>query len=247
MSRSVRSASAVAVQARSPVTPPRALEIERKPALAAQVTERLREAIVFGQLHLGEAISEDRLATMLGVSRTPVREALGALQLQGLISILPQRGSFVFQPTEQDVAELCEFRAMVEIHALRLAHARQRAATIAGLTAAQQAIEAADVSGDITAAARSDAAFHNTLFAHCGNQILVQSYSLASGRVGAITFVARGSRSSRKASNAGHWAVIKAFEAGDLPTAEAILTEHILNMRAHFVEAMRLPATAITD
>src|SRR6185503_16160600 len=85
-----------------------AIAARRAPALASLVEERLRDAIMYGALGLGEAISEDRLATMLGVSRTPVREALTALQLQGLVVIQPQRGSFVFEPTERDLAEICE-------------------------------------------------------------------------------------------------------------------------------------------
>ena len=92
--------------------------------LAVQLADRLREAVMRGDFTLGEALSELKLAAAFGVSRTPVREALTTLQREGLIDIRPQSGSFVFLPSEEDVAELAEFRSMVEVQALRLACAR---------------------------------------------------------------------------------------------------------------------------
>ncbi|MGA1289343.1 MAG: GntR family transcriptional regulator, partial [Rubrivivax sp.] len=83
--------------------------------LAVQLADRLREAIMRGDFTLGEALSELKLASAFGVSRTPVREALTTLQREGLIDIRPQSGSFVFLPSEEDVAELAEFRSMVEV------------------------------------------------------------------------------------------------------------------------------------
>lgn len=222
-----------------------ALDVERRPALAAIVTERLRDAIVFGQLKLGEGVSEDRLATLLNVSRTPVREALTALQLQGLIAIQPQRGSYVFQPDEQDVAELCAFRLMLEVQALQLAHRRDARAVLGSLETTQDAMERAEAIGDSLAAARADAAFHNALFTHCGNRFLVQSYALVAGRIGAVRYFARGSAGSRSASGAGHRSIIAAVAEGDLANAEAVLTEHVMNMRVHFAEAKRGTLVAV--
>ena len=85
----------------------------RRPArsLTTQVTEVIRDAIIDGRFPLGEALSELKLAAAFKVSRTPVREALTALQSQGLIEIRPQSGSFVFMPSDEDVGELAEFGA----------------------------------------------------------------------------------------------------------------------------------------
>jgi len=222
-------------------SPPRlgALVLERKPALAALVTGRIREAIMFGELDLGEAVSEDRLATMLGVSRTPVREALTALQLQGLIAIQPQRGSFVFQPTEADVEQLCELRSLLELGALRLAQARKHSATLQRLQAAEADMEAAEGSGDDRAAARADAEFHEALFANSGNRFLVQSYALVSGPIGAIRYFARKAQGSRKSTAREHRAIIKAFAKSDLAAATTMLSSHIADMRTRFREAVR--------
>ena len=99
-------------------------------SLAAQVSARLREAIIDGRFALGEMISEEALATSFGVSRTPVREALSQLQSLGLVQVRPQRGSYVFAPTGEDIAALCEFRLVMEPCAARLAWAHDRQGTL---------------------------------------------------------------------------------------------------------------------
>jgi DNA-binding GntR family transcriptional regulator len=214
------------------------IAVIRQPLLAVRVEEELREAIMYGGLKLGEAVSEDRLATMLGVSRTPVREALSALALQGLIEIKPQRGSFVFQPSIPDVAELCEYRAIVEGQAMRLAHRRAAEATRLALKAADDAQSRAEDAGDVVAAAKADAAFHITFISHCGNSLLEQAYKLVSGRIGAIRFTARGAVSSRAISSKDHRAIVRAFAKGDLDTAESVLNGHIMRMQPHFAELL---------
>ncbi len=209
----------------------------RAPALAGLVEERLRDAIMYGELGLGEAISEDRLATMLGVSRTPVREALTALQLQGLVVIQPQRGSFVFVPTAKELAEICEYRMFIESHAMALAAKRASRETIAAMRAAQAEMDGAEATGDLAAAARADAAFHNAFLEHCGNRLLVQAYTLVSGRVGAIRFLARRSSGTKSHASRQHRAIIAALRAGDLAEAGSVLSVHIMNMQVHFAEA----------
>lgn len=98
--------------------------LERPRSLTATVADRLRQAIIDAELPLGGELSEVGLAAKLGVSRTPVREALALLQLQGMVTILPQKESHVFLPTEEDVVELCEYRIVLESRATAFAVAR---------------------------------------------------------------------------------------------------------------------------
>src|SRR5919204_2437086 len=83
--------------------------IERPKSLAETVLAHLRSSIVHGDLELGQPLSERQLADELGVSKTPVREALAQLRNEGLVLIYPQRGAFVFTLSAREVAELCEF------------------------------------------------------------------------------------------------------------------------------------------
>ena len=216
-----------------------AIAVERRPALATIVADRIRDAIVFGELGLGEAVSEERLAAMLGVSRTPVREALTLLQLQGLIDIRPQRGSFVFQPTQADIEELCQFRALVEVGALRMAYQNNRIAMLSDLQAAQDVLNAAESADDWVAAARADAEFHAAFFRHSGNRVLVQAYDLISGRIGAARFFTRRSELSKRRVGMEHRTIMKAISRGDVEAATAALTAHIIAMPGRFVEAQK--------
>lgn len=215
----------------------RATSATKSDSLTARVTERLRRAILDAEFQLGEALSEDKLATALGVSRTPVREALTLLQQQGLIDIQPQRGSFVFLPSTNDLSELCQYRRLIEVEALRLCHAQRHEETLAALRSASTAMESARRAKDHIASARADGAFHDALLDNCMNHYLVEAYRLASGKVAAL----RAHRSSTvisKDANEEHQAIIDALAANDLPTAEVTLATHILRMRERYAAAI---------
>lgn len=197
-------------------------------SLTARVTERLRRAILDAEFGLGEALSEDKLAAALGVSRTPVRDSLTALQIQGLIDIKPQRGSFVFLPTAQDVAELCEIRSILEVQALRLSVARHKEAALERLRKGVEDMEAARAAGDYLAVAHADTDFHAALVENSGNRYLVESYRLASGQVVALrSHVLLAEGNIRTQAVLEHKAIIAAIENGNLTEAESILGMHI--------------------
>src|SRR4029453_15916741 len=101
-------------------------QLERPQSLTAMAVDAIRRAIVGGDLGLGEQLSEGVLARTLGISKTPVREALQQLRNEGLVRIIPQTGSFVFTMSAHEVLELCELRLALEEAALRFAIERNR-------------------------------------------------------------------------------------------------------------------------
>jgi DNA-binding GntR family transcriptional regulator len=210
-------------------------------SLGIQVTERIRAAIQDGEFKLGEALSELKLAAALGVSRTPVREALNVLQLQGLIEIRPQAGSFVFMPSEEDVGEICVFRRLMETNALRLSFARRREETLIQLRNAVEAMERAQDAGDRLAMARADTAFHQCIAENSGNVYLINAYALISGRIAALrTYnVINSDPLRRSKAMTEHRAMVAALAKGDLERAEVILDEHVSRMRIVFLAARR--------
>ncbi|MCC6870088.1 MAG: GntR family transcriptional regulator [Burkholderiales bacterium] len=202
---------------------------------AAQIADEIREAIMDGRLALGEALSEVRLAEAFDVSRAPIRDALTKLQIEGVIDVRPQAGSFVFTPTDDDVVAMVEFRALLETTALRLCFARQRDAALRGMRAAADDMERARNADDRLAVARADTAFHWAMVGHCGNDYLADSYRLISGRVGALrTHNLLAADTVRKGSLAEHRSLIAAVARGNLARAETILTEHIGRMRQRY-------------
>ena len=96
-----------------PKTPPRK-------SLVPTIADKIRAAIVDAELDFGENLSEDTLASAFEVSRTPVREALNLLQMEGLVIIVPKSGTYVFTPTLEDIAELCDYRVGLEKQAIAL-------------------------------------------------------------------------------------------------------------------------------
>ena len=101
-------------------------EINRPQSLKEIAAERIREAIVEGRLKMGESLSENFLAQNLQVSKTPIREALSLLNMEGLVNIVPQKGTFVFSMEKPEIIELCELRFALESLALRYSHERNR-------------------------------------------------------------------------------------------------------------------------
>ena len=204
-------------------------------SLTSLVTERIRDAIVDGRFGLGEALSELKLAAALNVSRTPVRDALTALQLQGLIDVRPQSGSFVFMPAEEDVAELAEFRRVLEVTALRLCFARRRDEALREMRREADAMERARDADDRLGVARADTAFHQAIAENSANEYLIAAYRLVSGRVAALrTHNLMSADTIRNRSLGEHRAVIAAFAKGDLGRAETVLEQHIWRMRLRF-------------
>ena len=207
----------------------RDLPPDRSKSLRVRVTERLRRAILDGEFPLGQPLSEDKLAKAFGVSRTPVRNAITSLQLQGLIEVQPQRGSFVFLPSEEDIAKLCEFREMIEIRALTLCYEERQDATLAQMKRANVDIELATEKNDRLAFTRADGELHDVLFENCQNKYLIDAYKLVSSQVAALRGHSRVT-DMRRAMNE-HKAIIEAMANDDLPRAQQVLSQHILKMR----------------
>ena len=119
------------------------MKIARPKSLTELVGEELRARIVDGRLRLGAALSENALAAELGLSKTPVREALLQLKLERVVEVLPQRGTYVFRLAADQLAPISELRDVLEVAGLKAAMARNRPELIARLT------EITDDSNDI--------------------------------------------------------------------------------------------------
>ena len=204
------------------------MSIKRPKTLTDMVTNRLRQAIVDGELAFGTMVSEDALAAAFDVSRTPVREALSQLQLQGLIVIAPQRGSFVFTPDEDDIAEVCEYRKMLESRAATLSMERDAEGTVAALERTVQAMDDAFREDAPKQFGRADTEFHAVLFRQCGNRYLRDAYNLASGKFAALsTNLTRPFLDERQVSYGEHKAMIEHLKRRDIAAFEAALFSHI--------------------
>ena len=82
-------------------------------SLTETVTNLLRNSIMTGDLSLGQPVSEVMLSKKYNVGKTPARESLFKLKQEGIVNIIPQKGSFIYDPSPQDVIDLCNFRAYI--------------------------------------------------------------------------------------------------------------------------------------
>ncbi|MEE8275784.1 MAG: GntR family transcriptional regulator, partial [Alphaproteobacteria bacterium] len=151
-------------------------QLQRSKSLTEQAVEEIRARIVRGDFELGAPLSENTLAAELGVSKTPVREALLHLKSEGLVSIQPQRGSFVFNMSSAEVLELGELRETLELAALRLAADRDARGLADELRAIVANMRLALDRNDVISYRTLDADLHRAFFEHAGNRYLLASY-----------------------------------------------------------------------
>lgn len=138
------------------------------------VFKTLREAILKGNLAPGERLMEIQLANQLGVSRTPIREAIRKLELEGLVVMIPRRGAEVARITEKDLRDVLEVRASLEELAIGLACERITDEEIGELRRALENFREVLREGDVTKIAESDVDFHDIIFSATQNARLIQ-------------------------------------------------------------------------
>ena len=200
-------------------------QIKRQKTLTEQAADAIRARIVSGEFHFGEALSEIALATELGVSKTPVREAFLQLKNEGLVEILPQRGTFVFQMTGEQLRQLVEMRELLETASLRFS---MRNGTFLGdrLDAIVGRMTDAVEKRDPAAYRRHDADFHQAIISGSGNAFIESAYSIIAFRVQALR-----NRLSLEAQNwrsfEGHKDVARHVRENNVEAAQAKLLEHI--------------------
>lgn len=138
------------------------------------VFNTLRQAILKGELEPGERLMEIQLADRLGVSRTPIREAIRKLELEGLVLMIPRKGAEVARISEKNLREVLEVRRSLEELAAELTCQRMDDEGIAELEEAQKAFCNAIREGDLMNIAETDEHYHNVIYRGTGNSRLVQ-------------------------------------------------------------------------
>ncbi len=141
------------------------------------VFQTLRKGILRGELQPGERLMEVQLANRLGVSRTPVREAIRMLELEGLVINLPHRGAQVARITAKDLQDVLEMREGLEEMAVKFACERMTDEENEELYEASRVFEKHAADEDITALAEADEAFHAIIYRATRNRRLMQLIS----------------------------------------------------------------------
>ncbi len=150
------------------------LEADTSLPLRDVVFQTLRNAILRGDLEPGERLMEIRLAGKLGVSRTPIREAIRMLELEGLVVMVPRRGAQVASMSEENLRDVMEVRESLEELAVELACIRMTEEDLEKLRAAEEDFRAALEEGNSIRIADSDEHYHEVIYRATGNHRLLQ-------------------------------------------------------------------------
>lgn len=147
------------------------------------VFNTLRQGILTGELKPGERLMEIHLAEKLGVSRTPIREAIRMLELEGLVTMIPRKGAEVAKISEDDLKDVLEVRKVLESLATRLACERITDEQKELLKKAAEEFVQSTKSGDATTIAMADVKFHDEIINASGNKRLAQMINNLAERI----------------------------------------------------------------
>jgi DNA-binding GntR family transcriptional regulator len=192
-----------------------------------QVRERLREDVLSGELAPGTVLGEASLARSFGVSRGPIREALGRLASEGLVTITPRRGAVVTELTRDEFVDAYQVREALETLAIRLAVPRLEESELARLRELHEEMIEHAKRGEVNAFFEANAAFHDLFVSASQNQKLLEVYRLLMDQMGRYLARSLALRGSLEKSVAEHSAILEAVEARDGDRATRLLAEHI--------------------
>ncbi len=207
---------------------PKAVPIDR-PSLHDEVVDRVREMILDGELPPGGRVHEHALCKLLGVSRTPLREAFKVLASEGLLELRPNRGATVTRLTGEGVEEMFEVMGALEALAGELACRRIGDDAIAMIRAVHYEMLAEHARGDLGAYFRLNQDIHRRIVEAADNATLAATVNGLAARIRRARYQANLSRERWDRAVAEHGDILAALEARDGPRLAALLKQHLRN------------------
>jgi len=200
--------------------------------LHVQVAERLRILIDSGELTPGTRLNEIELCNTMGVSRTPLREAIRSLATEGLIELQPNRGAIVSIVSQADVTEILPIMASLEGLGGRLAAMHMDQSKIAQVRKIHNQMISHYKNNEVAEYFETNRLIHELITEGSGNQTLVDTINSLSAKVRRARFTAQMTQESWDKAVSEHEEMIAALEAQDPDRLEAILVQHIETKRA---------------
>jgi DNA-binding GntR family transcriptional regulator len=200
--------------------------------LHVQVAERLRVLIDSGELAPGTRLNEIELCNTMGVSRTPLREAIRSLATEGLIELQPNRGAIVSIVSQEDVTEILPIMASLEGLGGRLAAMHMDQSKIAQVRKIHDQMISHYKNNEVAEYFETNRLIHELITEGSGNQTLVDTINSLSAKVRRARFTAQMTQESWDKAVSEHEEMIAALEAQDPDRLEAILVQHIETKRA---------------
>lgn len=206
--------------------------LRKRESLRDSVSNALRAAIVSGSMEPGVVYSAPTLAGMLGVSPTPVREAMLDLVREGMVEPLPNKGYRVTEVSDADLDEIADVRLLLEPPVVRALTPELDAEQLPRLRELAQAIVDAVDDADLVAYIEADRIFHLTLLEHAGNQVLNSIVSDLRSRTRLLGLTPLLESGKLQTSAAEHLELLDLIEARDADGAYELMCRHIGHVRS---------------
>ncbi|HOO11810.1 MAG TPA: GntR family transcriptional regulator [Bacillota bacterium] len=207
-------------------------------SLREKIFLKLRQDILDGRYKAGDSLVELKLAEEMGVSRTPVREAIRQLELEGLVFSIPNKGVFVEGITSQDIDDIYAIRESMEGLAARWAIERMDEQSLKELENLCELMEFYTGKSDLDRVGELNSKFHDLIFESTNSKPLKQILSDFQYYIGNIRLASLKSPGRAEQSLKEHKAIVEAFKDRDVERGERVLVEHIRNTRLNY-EKMR--------
>lgn len=204
------------------------------------VFNTLRQAILTGELKPGERLMEIHLANMLGVSRTPIREAIRKLELEGLVTMIPRRGAEVAQITEKSMSDVLEVRRAMDALCAELACERITEEDLERLREACGRFEQATGTKDVKKIAQADVELHDIILQATGNRRLIQLVNNLSEQMYRYRFEYIKDISQHERLVEEHRMIYESLVSRDRERAAEAARTHIDNQRKAIIHQIRL-------
>lgn len=217
-----------------------------RPVLHEQVANRLRQMLVEGLIAPGGKLNERTLCEELSISRTPLREAIKMLAAEGLVELLPNRGSVAVQLSEADVRHTFEVMAGLEGLSGELAAQRVTEAELNEIKALHFEMLAAFTRRDLSAYYQLNSSIHRNFNTAAKNPVLTSTYNQVNARLQALRFRSNQDGEKWKRAVDEHIAMVQALEARDGAALRQVMMHHLDNKRTVVIEQLR-SASRISD
>ena len=215
------------------------IKLDNYKPLRDLVFAAIRESILNGTLEPGERLMEVQLAEEMGVSRTPVREAIRKLELEGLVVMVPRKGAYVAGLTLKEVADVFEIRSCLEGLAAALAAERITDDEIKKLDQILEDISVAGEKRDVETIIKKDAEFHQVLFSATRNERLAQMINTLKEHIDRFRIESFNNPVRIKSVLKEHKKIVEAIKQGDSNNAERLAKEHIYEVEYNVMNMLK--------
>lgn len=215
------------------------IRLEGYQPLREMVFDVLMDAIMSGQLPPGERLMEVQLAEEMGVSRTPVREAIRRLEMEGFVVMIPRKGAYVAGLSVKDVIDVFEIRNALERLAVSLAAERVTDDDLEKLERLLVKLSETWKEGDVETWAELDSQFHNLIYQFSRNDRLIQMMNNIMEQLSRYRMICLSRLEVRQNSIEEHKKMVEAMAERNAPMAMEAATEHLRNTEDSLIELLK--------